>query len=899
MNKFGIQKIYKYIAPVIVILGFTLYFLYDFYTFKRYYANTNLGMYFSFRHWFTQQLLSGHLPLWNPYWGIGNVPSIAVIFPIDIYTIWEMLFGLQYHYITVVQVALVLFAGLYAFIKLGFNPMVSAAGVILFIMLPTTTRMIFHPVFPHSMIHNILLLFFAYQWFKTENYKYLFYIFWTIVFSMFATRPEIWFYNTTVYMLYIAISALLFYSHKPLHTLRMIALAILPLLSGLSAHLWQLNVISRVTKLSGRVTDANLSNIFSYEMYHNLFQSIIESSLMRMILVGLLFYLCIELKRRWSRIFFLLSGTILSLWLEIWGVPEIVSFTKSPVFIGTIVGVLISLSKNFFFSSNKTIGIENKVSAGISSSTRIHNNYCIKHYLIAITRWKVICFLKKIVPATNSEEWNLRLQLRTLFVFLLIVHFWFRTETHPHYQVLAPMSFKILLFALLWLGCMHLQKNKMVKLACISILFVFLMRDHGQILLAYLTGLTWLPARDSHIINFAVAVIAVSGLSSLDLNYIYVNKLRRYNNWILSMAVPLVVICIIIFSASSNFFYSAALLRQDPPPDYPFYEGVPELRKVMKELCDSPTARVYLFNYDGYAFSYGFGSSLLDSIGQLNLSDSLTPQSYRDWVIFRKFGIRPEEKWGGYSPLIPERTIAKLPKRNMLGYDQNTIYRETVFVVPPIDKNDFKLLGVKYILKLSPISGQSIIPIDMEEIDKKIKELGIKDTKEIKGVAYPGVEGFLFSARLSEPLSRAFVVYGVNQQTISEFMNELKPIISDDNSIINTTSYEFPVSPAHIEKYELEYVSIAVEAKEEAYLVISDLYHPFWHARLDGKDTDIIPAFYMLRGIKVPPGKHHIDFYCKVPYFWTCVAVSLLTISLSFIVFICLKRSSESYSGIV
>ncbi|MCP4987318.1 MAG: YfhO family protein [Colwellia sp.] len=835
----------------------------------------------------------------EPLLGYRNIPSISVVYPIDIYTIWEMFFGLQYHYITVFQVAFVLFAGFYALIKSGFKPMVSAACIILFIMLPTTTRILFHPALPHSIIHNIFLMFFAYQWFKTENYKYLFYIFWTIVFSMFGTRPEIWFYNTTVYGLYIAVSAVLFYSRKPLHTLKMIALAILPLLSGLSAHLWQINVISRVTKLSGRITDASLYNIFSSEMYHNLFRSIIESSLMKLILVGILFYLCFELKRLWLQILFLLSGTIVAIWLEIWSIPEIVSFTKSPVIIGAIVGVLVSLSKNFISSSNKSNDIESKASAGLSSYRRNHNNYIIKYFLSADVRWKIICFLKKIIAVSKSEEWNLKLQLRTLFVFLLMVHFWFRTETHPYFEASAPTSYKILLFTLLWLGCMHFHENKIVKLAYMSILFVFLMRDHGQILLAYMTGLTWIPARDSQIINFAVAVIAAAGLSSFNLTITnnFIKKYNRQREWNLLTSVAIIAITVIILSASSNFFYAIGLVKKEPPPAYPYYAGVPELRKVMGDLRDSPTTRVYLLNYDGYAFTYGFGSSLHESIGQVSMTDSLIPQNFRDWVIYREFGIRPEEKWGGYSTWIARKTIAKLPKRNMLGHDQNTIYCQTVFVVPPIDKNDFKLLGVKYILKLSPISGHSIIPIDMEEVDKKIKELGIKDIKEIKGVAYPGVDGFLYSARLNEPLPRAFLVSGVSSKSLYEFKNELKPIISDDNRRIETHSYSFNVTPATIKKYELEYVSIEVEAEEVAYLVLSDLYHPFWHARLDGKNTDIIPAFYILRGIKVPPGKHQIEFYCKIPYFWTAVFVSLLTLFLSFIAFIFLKsRSNKSFT---
>ena len=105
----------------------------------------------------------------------------------------EMIFGPQYHYFQTLQSLLILLAGYYAFVKLGFKPMVAATGSLLFFMTPWVTYFYFYFLLGHSFIANILLFLFVYQWVKTEDYKYLFYIFVVTVFSMFGTKSEFWF----------------------------------------------------------------------------------------------------------------------------------------------------------------------------------------------------------------------------------------------------------------------------------------------------------------------------------------------------------------------------------------------------------------------------------------------------------------------------------------------------------------------------------------------------------------------------------------------------------------------------------------------------------------------------------------------------------------------------------
>jgi len=793
--KRSIKEGSKYTVPLLILISFTLWFAYDIYTFKKYFSHPDFRLYYPFRQWFSQRLLNGEFPLWNPYWGIGQPAVVWATIPIDIYTILEIIFGPQYQYFQTIQLALILLAGFYAFVKLGFTPMVSTAGILLFFMTPWVTYFYFYFMKPHSFIAHILLFLFIYKWFGTENKKYLFCIVWTIIFSMFGTKLEFWFYQTIFYMFFSTMASLVFYSGSLLRSIKMVSLVMLAIGIGITAHLWQLNILIRIIDTTGRIGEHSMYNLFSLEMYHNLLISIGESGLLKIIGIGSFLYLGVVLKRRFSWIFLLLGIAILSYFAQNWHI----SFTKNPVFYGTILGIILSLSFTRGF------------------------------------KWKdyIKCGL----------------------IFLLLIYYWCRTERGDlgEMEVMrsAPFAFKILVAALVWTGCMQFWRNKLAKLAFFS----------------YLTGLLWIPTRDNYIIDFGVAVLAVLGLASLRLQVpiILLNKPNWGKWWLIVSPIPIVSIGVIVLSASSNFYYSHPMM-QNPPSDYASYAGLSKIRELMKELHDLPQTRIFFFNDDWWGFTYGMGSSLVEGVSEVTLYDSLVPKNYKDWTVYRRLGIRPEQQWSGYPNEYTEKTISKLPSKNTLGYSNLEIYLNSLVLAPSIDKNDLILLGVKYVVKLSSIS------------DRMAKDIAIEDIKERKEVTYPGIDGFLSTARMSNFLPRAYLVYGIPPGGIDEFINELNPTVNEHS--ISTKSLNLPFSPAHIEKYEPERVFITVEAKEDAYLVVSDIYHPFWHARLDGHEIDIIPAFYIFRGIKIPQGKHFIDFYCKIPYFKISIIISLLVILL-------------------
>ena len=55
-------------------------------------------------------------------------------------------------------------------------------------------------------------------------------------------------------------------------------------------------------------------------------------------------------------------------------------------------------------------------------------------------------------------------------------------------------------------------------------------------------------------------------------------------------------------------------------------------------------------------------------------------------------------------------------------------------------------------------------------------------------------------------------------------------------------------------------LSIKVSTDEDTMLVLSESYYPGWVARLDGRETDVLPANRMFQAVYVPKGRHIVDF---------------------------------------
>jgi uncharacterized membrane protein YfhO len=69
-----------------------------------------------------------------------------------------------------------------------------------------------------------------------------------------------------------------------------------------------------------------------------------------------------------------------------------------------------------------------------------------------------------------------------------------------------------------------------------------------------------------------------------------------------------------------------------------------------------------------------------------------------------------------------------------------------------------------------------------------------------------------------------------------------------------------PKGEARILRYRNTQVDIEVNSPEGGWLVLNDMWHPWWQAKVDGVEASILQANVMFRAVAVPAGQHRVQF---------------------------------------
>ncbi|MFT4099110.1 MAG: hypothetical protein QM651_18465 [Rhodoblastus sp.] len=65
---------------------------------------------------------------------------------------------------------------------------------------------------------------------------------------------------------------------------------------------------------------------------------------------------------------------------------------------------------------------------------------------------------------------------------------------------------------------------------------------------------------------------------------------------------------------------------------------------------------------------------------------------------------------------------------------------------------------------------------------------------------------------------------------------------------------------ARIAAYENTRVAVETEAPDGGWLVLTDIWHPWWQASVDGAPAQIERADVAFRAVRLPPGRHNVEF---------------------------------------
>jgi hypothetical protein len=139
----------------------------------------------------------------------------------------------------------------------------------------------------------------------------------------------------------------------------------------------------------------------------------------------------------------------------------------------------------------------------------------------------------------------------------------------------------------------------------------------------------------------------------------------------------------------------------------------------------------------------------------------------------------------------------------------------------------------------------------------------------VMGVAWP-VDSLLIKES-ADAVLESMKTIDFNRQAVvlkSEFPSEL-PLVYNAKQLKNIELVQY--HPTHL-IYDFE-------ADEEQLIVFSEMYYPKgWSVTIDNQKASLFPVNYILRGLKVPSGKHSIVFRFDPPVIQTGTNIRLISL---------------------
>jgi hypothetical protein len=213
-------------------------------------------------------------------------------------------------------------------------------------------------------------------------------------------------------------------------------------------------------------------------------------------------------------------------------------------------------------------------------------------------------------------------------------------------------------------------------------------------------------------------------------------------------------------------------------------------------------------------------------------------------------------------------------------------------------KNFIHLLNVKYLISVwvpDDLSGQDERTQQMVQDFKSnfARQWGISWEDAHEGLDPVFTSGRGYSVyRNDSALPRAWLVpqYQVlDKNSILEDMkdptfNPRATVILEEDPGVTLEEAATIVGDIEITNYEPNRIVCRVVLESPGFLVLSENWHPDWKAYVDGEQTKVFRANYILRAVSLDEGAHELTFVCQSGYsrmgMWTSLLFSLFFVGL-------------------
>ncbi len=199
------------------------------------------------------------------------------------------------------------------------------------------------------------------------------------------------------------------------------------------------------------------------------------------------------------------------------------------------------------------------------------------------------------------------------------------------------------------------------------------------------------------------------------------------------------------------------------------------------------------------------------------------------------------------------------------------------FSTLPLIPRYWQLMNTKYLVGLA--SFADLLNTHLDPVEKRFKVImpfnlepkpGVENATKLEELtAVPNTNGLFGLIEWQAALPRVALynnwISMTNEQDALQKLTDLnldlwKTVVVSSNLPAPPSSGEIKATPIEIKSYAPKRITIEAENKEPSVLLLNDRYAPDWKVWIDGRQSTIFRANYLMRGVYLEPGKHLVEF---------------------------------------